>query len=139
MPQEVIINQKPSIDFQDKVASGTINASATGTKLTFEDGNTYFVIRNGARARLVQVANSVQSGAEEQITFHILINGSRISKQPFDKFSQALGETYRSDGRLGVPIDLPQGALVEISCDNADSANNWLAYARLRIEYEDLY
>lgn len=135
---QVSISNKPIIDFQDKVGSATISASATGTKLTFDNSQTFFVTRTGARPFLAQVANAVSSGGEDKITFHVYVNGNRIAKVPFDNFQQALGETYRSDGRLASPLELPQGALIEVLADNSDGSTSYSAFARLRVEYEDL-
>lgn len=137
MAQEVFLYQKPVIDTDDKVCSVNVGAAATGTPLAFSDGQTSFRTRVGKRARLASVANSVDPGAENLITFHILVNGA-YALPPYDTFTQSMGETYRGDSRIAVPVELPQGALIQIVADNADAATAWNAYARIRVEYEDL-
>lgn len=137
MAQEVYVYPKQVVDFDDVLATANILASTTGTKLTFNKNNQTFIrTRTGRRCRFVFVGNNVDPGGESSITFHIYINGTLLSP-PYDSFQQALGLTYDPQSRNITPIDLPQNALVEIVADNS-SGTAYNAFARLRIEYEDL-
>lgn len=138
MSQEVFINQKKVVDVDDVTATASILANTTATKLTFSKNNAAFLVtRVGRRGRLVHVGNAVDAGGEAVLTFHILVNGTRIGFQPYDSFQQAMGLTYDGQNRIAVPIDLPQGAYIEIAVDNSSLTTAYSAYARLRIEYED--
>lgn len=138
MTLDVFLRDRQVIDAQDKVASVGVSANTTGTKLVFDDGATFFVTRTGARPFLAQIANAVDPGGESAIRFHVKVNGTRIAKVPFDSFTQSVGETYKSDGRLAYALELPQGALIEIEADNSSTDTAYTAYARLRVEYESL-
>ncbi len=138
MAQEVYISQRQAIDFDDKVCSASVAASATLTALTFQDtGLTYFRTRTGRRGYLTFVGNSVAAGGDASITFHLYVNGNPIHQPPFNSFQQALGETYNGWSANAVRFQLPENAMIEIRCDNSDSATAYLSYARLRVEYEE--
>lgn len=138
MSQEVFVNQKKVVDFDDVIASALISANTTGTKLTFSKNNAAFLVtRTGRRARLVHVGNAVDAGGETSLTFHVHVNGSRVSVPPYDSFQQAMGLTYDGYSRIAVPIELPQGALIEVVVDNSAAGTDYNAFARVRIEYED--
>lgn len=137
MPIEVIVHQKPVLDADDKVGSATIPKTGASTALTFDNNLDYFYTRTGSRGRLVAVGNDVDAGGTSHITFHIHVNGSRIAKIPFDNFTQALGAVYDTNSGRIPPIDLPQGAHIQVVCENNDTTTDYGAYIRLRVEYED--
>ena len=139
MPQDVFIRQKQTVDFDDKVASISVAASAQLTPLAFIDtGLTYFRTRTGRRAFLAWIGNDVDAGGQAYITFHIYVNGNPIQKTPFNSFTQSIGETYNGHDQMAIKVPLPENALIEIRADNSDPVNAYGAYARLRVEYEDL-
>lgn len=135
---EVIIRQNATLNVDDKLCSVSLGSGAAETLMTFTDGRTYFYTRTGRRARLMFVGNAVDPGYELYIHFHVYINGTR-ALPPYDDFSQAIGLTYDPGARMAVPMDLPQGALIQVKADapGAVFTSNGGAYARLRIEYED--
>lgn len=138
---EVNIRTKPVTDADDMVFFKNILASASGTKLLLDstDANsTFFRTRTGRKARLAFVGNAVGSGGDPYVTFHILVNGNRINKKPYDSFNQALGETFNGWANISAPVNLPENALVEVTADNSDSGNAYDAFCRVRVEYEDL-
>lgn len=138
MTIDVFLRDRQVVDFQDKVGSVSVPANSTGTNLTFDDGAAFFTTRTGLKPFLTNVSNDVDPGGENKIRFHLKVNGTRINKVPFDSFVQSLGETYKSDARLPYPIELPQGALIEIEAENSDGSTAYNAYSRLRVEYESL-
>lgn len=136
MSQEVAIHSQ-AIDFDDKTAQVNLGATSTDTPLVFDDsGIAYFFTRTGRRGRLTFVGNAVDTGGETKVTFHIKINGTRL-QPPYNSFQQALGVTYDGWSSLSVPLDLPQGAMIEVTADNSDSTT-YNAFVRLRVEYESL-
>lgn len=139
MAQPVVLYPKPVVDYQEFVFSDSVLASAAIQALTDQATSLkYGYLRTGRRARLAGVANAVSSGGDNFVTFHLYVNGNPIAQVPFNSFSLALGETYKGDNRQALVVDLPQGALIEVRCDNSDLANAYTATARLRVEYEDL-
>lgn len=138
MSTEVFIRQKAVVDSDDKVFTGSATANTNGTKLTCSDSSrTHIITRTGRKARLVFVSNDAGSGGDAYLTFHIYVNGNPIQSAPYNSFSLSVGETYNPSGRMSVPVDLPQGALIEVLVDNSDAANAYTATVRLRVEYED--
>lgn len=141
MATEVFVYPKPVVDSDDMVGSALIVKGTTGTKLTFlQSGQTFFRTRTGRKARLVFLGNAVDAGGESVITFHVKVNNVLLPP-PYESFQQAMGTTYDAETRLAVPVELPQNALVEVLCDNStdpSSGTDYNAYARVRVEYEDL-
>lgn len=140
--QEVYISPKPPVDFDDKVFQATVVAAATLTPLVLQDGSglTFFRTRTGRRARLIFVGNAVQPGGEAAITFHIYVNGNPLMYPPYDRFKQALGETYNGWANVSVDIPLPENAMIQVMADNSDDTSpdeDWIVDARLRVVYEE--
>ena len=138
MSQQVFINQKPAIDFDDFVGSVSNGPSSNANAIKWQSpGQTYFRTRTGQKAYLVFIGNAVDPGGESKITFHVRVNGAFL-RPPYDAFTQAMGETYNGWATLFARIELPQNAMIEVISDNSDGVNTYVSYARARIEYESL-
>lgn len=129
----VELKTKPIIDYQDIYNNASVTASA-GTA-----GNAPVTvisdrIRIGKRAFLSKLGNAVQAGGENYITFRLLLNGSRL--WPYDGSQNQWGDPANLQD-LPSRLELSQGAMIQIQCDNSDGANAYVATARLFIEYED--
>lgn len=137
MSQEVAVRSQ-AIDWDDKTAQVLAGTSSTNTPLVFDDtGLDHFFTRTGRRGRLTFVGNSVDAGGEDNVSFHILVNGTRMPR-PYNEFQQALGLTYDGWSTLSVPLELPQGACIQVTVDNDDATTAYNAFIRLRVEYEPL-
>lgn len=129
----VELKSKPIIDYQDLYSNATVTAAA-GTA-----GNAPVTViadrvRVGKRAFLAKLGNAVQAGGESYITFRVLLNGSRL--WPYDGSQNQWGDPANLQD-LPSRLELSQGALIQIRCDNSDPSNSYVATARLFIEYED--
>ncbi len=125
---EVIVHQKPVVDFDDKVAQVTVAASAVDTEiLTFRT-------RTGRRARLVGFAFARDSGGEAYVTVRLLSNGAEV-------YSYGSSVNQWSDpaniNRLPVPVDLPQNAYIQVVASNSNTTDGYATTARVQVEYED--
>lgn len=129
----VIVRTKPVVDFQDIYSSGNViaNAGIAGNApVTIASDRT----RVGKRVFLSKLGNAVSPGGDAYVTFRLLINGSRF--WPYDGSNNQWGDPSNLQD-MPFRIELPQGALVEIKCDNSDTTNQYEATARIFIEYED--
>jgi hypothetical protein len=129
----VQLKTKPVTDYQDLYNSAAVTASA-GT-----DGNAPVTVvsdrvRVGSRAFLAKLGNAIQAGGENYVTFRLLLNGSRL--WPYDGSQNQWGDPANLQD-LPARLELPQGAMIQIQCDNSDPSNAYVATARLFIEYED--
>lgn len=141
MGQEVYIDPRPVID-DDDLAGQTAGLAAETTETGWTDVLA-FRTRTGRQARLSQVANAVDPGAENFMLFRILVNGVPISDPLMSRFGSnnvgAIGTTYEPGQRMTRPRDLPQNAYIQVQANLQPTAvtTEFKAYTRVKVEYVD--
>lgn len=127
------INRENIIDYDEKYATVTA-AVATAGPIPVETEIFNFRVKPGKKPYLSFVANSVQAGGGDFITFVLKINNS-----PFYPFDGSLNQWAppESNYDLPVPFELPVGCTVSVVARNSDTSTTYASTARVRIVYID--
>lgn len=95
-----------------------------------------YQVRNGLRAWLRAVRNTVSAGGESSVKFSVLLND--VALERFDRITNQIAAPENQQGNLLRRRQLPQGSTVSVVVDNADPANVYVATAKLEIGYESI-
>lgn len=118
------------IDYKSPYATETIPKTGTAKQLIRLE------LKNGCRAFLLAVRNSVSAGGEDFILFSVRINGQPL--EDFDRFKNQIAAPEAQNGQLVIRRELPQGALLDFIAVNTDAATDYSATVKLEIGYEAL-
>lgn len=127
MPR-VIIDSEPVVDkdeFYGSVQCPAAGAVVVGSVRTY----------TGKRAAIVSYNNAVSSGGETSIKFYLRVN--QVGVHPFNG-TQVQWGTPENPTPLEIPVDVPQGALVDVYAVNSDGSNAYDVTARVIIHYKDI-
>lgn len=93
-------------------------------------------VKNGCRAFLRAVRNTVSAGGENQVAFSVLMNG--VALKNFDRIYNQVAAPENQQGNLLFRLEIPQGCTLSVVADNKDEANIYVATAKLEVGYESL-
>lgn len=131
MGSEVFVDQRPVRDAYDNIGTALVTAGAGFTNLLA------FRTRCGFRPRLTLVGAGVDPGGESVVTFRVLVNSAPVAHPLYASFGGVTpGVTYDPGARVIYPVDLPQGAYVQVQA-SITGATDYTCYARVRVEYVD--
>lgn len=133
MGAEVSIDPRPLRDVFESTGQASVTNDGVFVRLLA------MTVRTGMRPRLTLLGANVDPGAEAYCSFRVLVNGSPLTDRLYGLFTSAPAVVYDPGARVIVPIELAQGAFVEVQgaiAAGAGAAKNM--YVRLRIEYVDI-
>lgn len=133
MALEVTLEKRPVRDEFDLIGDSNVAADgAWDTLISVE-------VRTGFTPRLTLVGVNVDPGGEGYVQFRLMSNKNPIPHRLYSAFTSAPGVVYDPGQRLITPVQLSEGALLELEARLVGASVAYNVYGRLRIEYVDSY